>query len=266
MSIPPVVDAHAHIFTRQMPLAPGAWTRPDYDFTVEQYLALLDEHGIAFGVIAACSPFGSNNDYTLDALRRFERLRATVIVEPGISRATLAEMAGGGVVGVRLQLRNVAELPDLRAVPYRELLGSLADLGLHVELLARGADLPDLLPPLIEGGVKLVLDHFADPDPRLGPQSPGFLAALRAVENGRTWIKMSATTRIAPAVVKACAASLLANAGTGRLLWGSDAPFIGHEATAHYADTLRMFESMVPDPRQRHEISLTALRTFFYGE
>jgi predicted TIM-barrel fold metal-dependent hydrolase len=52
--------------------------------------------------------------------------------------------------------------------------------------------------------------------------------------------------------------------GTERLLWGSDAPFIGHESTARYADTLRLFESMVPDPMQRHQISMTALRTFFF--
>lgn len=264
MTAPPIVDAHAHIFTRHMPLAPGAWTRPDYDFTAEQYLAQLDQHGVAFGVIAACSPFGAYNEYTLESLRKHRRLRATVIVEPGVGRATLADMAAAGVVGVRLQLRNLTELPDLRSGPYRALFADLAALGLHVELLARGADLPQLLPQIATSGVQLVLDHFADPDPTLGPQSPGFLAALRTVENGRTLIKMSATTRIAPAVVRACASRLLECAGTGRLLWGSDAPFIGHESRACYADTLRMFESMVPDPVQRHEISLTALRNFFF--
>jgi predicted TIM-barrel fold metal-dependent hydrolase len=137
-------------------------------------------------------------------------------------------------------------------------------LGLHVELLARGCDLSKLLPLIEASGVRLVIDHFADPDPTLGAESPGFLAALRAIENGRTFIKLSATNRIAPAISRACARRLLESAGTERLLWGSDAPFIGHEATARYADTLQLFESIVPDPRQRHEISLTALRNFFF--
>ena len=73
--LPPVMDAHVHIFTRGMPLAEKAWTRPDYDFTAEQFLAALDQHGIAFGVIAAVTLFGDYNDYTLEALRRHRRLR-----------------------------------------------------------------------------------------------------------------------------------------------------------------------------------------------
>src|SRR3954469_5029334 len=93
-SPPPVIDAHAHIFTRDMPFAPRAWTRPDYDFSAEQYLATLDAHGIAFGVIAAATFFGDNNAYTLESLQRHRRLRATVIVDPDIDRAALARMAG----------------------------------------------------------------------------------------------------------------------------------------------------------------------------
>ena len=83
MSLPPVVDAHAHIFTRDMPFAAGAWTQPDYDFSAEQYLATLDQHGVAFGVISAATFFGDYNEYTLDALRRYRRLRATTIIADG---------------------------------------------------------------------------------------------------------------------------------------------------------------------------------------
>src|SRR4051812_50113169 len=113
MSLPPVVDAHAHIFTRGMPFAAEAWTQPDYDFSAEQYLATLDEHGVAFGVISAATVFGDYNEYTLEALRRHRRLRATVILRPGVDSATLARMAGAGVVGVRMSLRRLSQLPDL---------------------------------------------------------------------------------------------------------------------------------------------------------
>ncbi len=30
-----------------------AWTRPDFDFIAEQFLAALDQHGMGFGVISA---------------------------------------------------------------------------------------------------------------------------------------------------------------------------------------------------------------------
>src|SRR4051812_43441614 len=72
---PPLVDSHAHIWGPSMPLIRAAWTRPDYAFPVETYLALLDAHGVSYGVIAAASLFGSYNDYTIAALRRFPRLR-----------------------------------------------------------------------------------------------------------------------------------------------------------------------------------------------
>jgi predicted TIM-barrel fold metal-dependent hydrolase len=263
-SLPPVVDTHAHIFRRDMPLTPRAWTRPDYDFTAEQYLATLDAHGVAFGVIAAATLYGDYNAYTLESLRRYRRLRATVIVEPDTDRDSLAQMAASGVVGIRLGLRRLSQLPDLRDETYQRLFKCLADLGLHVELLAHGADLPAILPLIEASGVTLVIDHFADPDRILGTDSPGFIAALRSLDGGRTFIKIAAGMRLNPEVAQACARKLLAVAGTERLLWGSDAPFIGHEPRPRYEEILRSFEELVPSARQRHEIGLTALRQFFF--
>ncbi len=264
MGQPPVVDAHAHIFTRSMPFVPGAWTQPDYDFSAEQYLATLDDHGVAFAVISAATLFGDYNEYTMEALRRYRRLRATVILQPGIDSAALARMAGSGVVGVRLSLRRLSRLPDLRDESHQRFFKRLADLGMHVELLAHGVDLPVVLPLIEASGVTLVIDHFGDPDRRLGVESPGFIAALRSLDSGRTFIKISAAMRLNPQVARACALKLLAVAGPERLLWGSDAPFIGHEPRPAYSDALRLFEELVPDERQRHAIGLTALRQFFF--
>jgi predicted TIM-barrel fold metal-dependent hydrolase len=264
MGQPPVVDAHAHIFTSTMPFVPGAWTRPDYEFSAEQYLATLDEHGVAFGVISAATLFGDYNEYTLDALRRYRRLRATVIVQPGVDSATLARMAGAGVVGIRLSLRRLPRLPDLRDESHQRFFKRLADVGMHVELLAHGVDLPMVLPLIEASGVTLVIDHFADPDRNLGVESPGFIAALRSLERGRTFVKLAAAMRLNLEVARACAQKLLAVAGPERLLWGSDAPFIGHEPRPAYGEALRLFEELVPDERQRHAIGLTALRQFFF--
>ena len=267
MGQPPVIDAHAHIFTRNMPLAAKAWTRPDYDFTAEQYLAAMDQHGVAFGVISAASLFGDYNEYTLEALSRHPRLRATVIVRPDTDQATfaqLARMANSGVVGVRLTLRRLPQLPDLGGDSYQRLFKCMADLGLHVEVLAHGKDFPVILPLIEASGVTVVVDHFADPDRQLGIESPGFLAALRSVESGRTFIKLAAANRLDPELARTCARRLLEVCGPERLLWGSDAPFIGHEHRPPYSEALRQFEALVPDARQRHAIGLTALRQYFF--
>ncbi|RYG64609.1 amidohydrolase, partial [archaeon] len=78
----PIVDCHAHVFTRDLPLAGDAWTVPAYDFTPSDYLSALDAHGVHFGILSGLSIAGFYNDYTIAATRRSGRLRATAIVAP----------------------------------------------------------------------------------------------------------------------------------------------------------------------------------------
>ncbi len=91
----PIVDAHAHIFLQSMPVSPAAWHRPDYAFTAEQYLQVLDAHGVHFGVIAGISIFGLYNDYMLQELRKHQRLRGTVNVLPTTDRYVLERDEAG---------------------------------------------------------------------------------------------------------------------------------------------------------------------------
>jgi predicted TIM-barrel fold metal-dependent hydrolase len=273
---PPVVDAHAHIFTPDMPVTDAAWMKPDYAYTAENYLKDLDAHGVHFGVIAGISIYGQYNDYMIGALRRSPRLRGTVNVAPTIDRYTLERMQGDGIVGVRLQLSRRKELPDLAGEDYRLLLRRVADLGWHVHLALEGAQMPAVLPALEASGVRIVLDHFAHPDPAEGLANAGFQAVLRSIQKGRTWVKLSAGYRLtwlsrregspdprAMQLAREAAAKLLQEAGPERLLWGSDAPFVGHETSLTYADALASFAEWVPDATARRRMSDTALRLYF---
>jgi predicted TIM-barrel fold metal-dependent hydrolase len=272
---PPVVDAHAHIFTPDMPLAAAAWLKPDYAFGAEDYLQLLDAHGVHFGVIAGISIFGQYNDYMIEALRRHRRLRGTVNVDPATDRYTLERMKADGVVGVRLQLSRRTELPDLTTEAWRLLLRRVADLDWHVHLALEGALMPQVLPQLEASGARVVLDHFGHPDPAQGLDGEGFQAVLRSVARGRTWVKLSAGFRltwqsrgtgtadpVAMELAQAAAARLLREAGPERLVWGSDCPFVGHEYHT-YADALRWFEQWVPSASARRRMSDTALKLYF---
>ena len=88
---------------------------------------------------------------------------------------------------------------------------------------------------------------------------------LRAVDNGRTWVKLSAGYRLeSPQVAEACARSLLAHAGPERLLWGSDWPFAGFEDSMRYEEAIASFERWVTDPGVRRIIGgETAFRLYF---
>jgi len=259
----PAVDAHAHIFTRAMPFAADAHSRPDYDYPVAAYLADLDRHGIGYGVIAAASLFDDGNAYTLAALAAYPRLRGTVIATPQTDLRTLRDMADLGVVGVRFTWRRLLELPDLDAEPWRGFLHRIAECGMHVELLAGSASLPALLPKLAAAQVPVVVDHFGVPSRDADERRAGTDALLRAIDTGRCWVKLSAGFRMSFDVAAEVTGRLLEHAGPARLLWGSDAPYVNHESSTTYASTLDLYRRLVPDAETRAAIDRTALALFF---
>jgi predicted TIM-barrel fold metal-dependent hydrolase len=263
----PVVDTHAHIYTLDMPLSGTAWHKPPQDARIDQYLAVLDQHGVSFGVLAAASTYGDYNDYLLLATRTHKRLRTTVIVRPDIELSALQRMKDDGAVGIRLQWRHVANPPDLDSPEYRRLLRRVADLGWHVQLHDDGARLAKPLAVLQQAGVTIVVDHFGRPDTALGLQCPGFQAVLRSVELGRTWVKLSSAFRLeSPAASSLYAGALLQHAGPERLFWGSDWPFAAFETSIDFQQTLDSFRQWVPDPAARRMIGTdNPLRFYFFG-
>lgn len=272
----PIVDCHAHVFTQDLPLVGDAWTAPAYDYTPQDYLAELDRHGVHFGVLSGLSISGTYNEYTIAAARLSPRLRATAIVAPDTDPYTLRRMRDDGVVGIRFQLVRRAVLPDFADEAHRLLLRRVRDLDWHVHVALEGERTQAVLPALEASGVKLVLDHFAHPEPAKGVACEGFRAALDAVQRGRTWIKLAAGFRLAgpetwrepditrsEAIAETVAAELLAKAGTERLLWGSDAPFVGYEGRMTYDRALAQLERWAPAAATRRALSDTALRFYF---
>ncbi len=262
----PLVDTHVHLFTSALPLAARAWTRPEGELTAESFLKMMDEHGVDYGVLSAMSLLGDLNDYTIDALRAHDRLRGTVIVEPTVDRYVLERMKADGVVGVRFQWRRLADLPDLNDPAYRRLLFRVADLDWHIELNIEGDRLPPVLDRLTASGVKVVVDHFGDPDRYSGYTGAGGTALLRALDTGRVWVKLSAGYRfdVDPGTLAGHAATLIGAAGPEHVFWGSDAPFIGARYPVTYRDAVDSFTHLVPDPALRRRISL-ASHAFYFG-
>lgn len=272
----PIVDCHAHVFTQDLPLVGDAWNRPAYDYTPHDYLATLDRHGVHFGVLSGLSISGTYNEYTIAAAKLSPRLRATAIVAPDTDPYVLRKMRDDGVVGIRFQLVRRATLPDFTDEAHQLLLRRVRDLDWHVHVAIEGERTAPVLAAIEASGVKLVLDHFAHPEPDKGVACPGFQAAIQAAQRGRTWIKLAAGFRLAgpdswrapdldraEAIAQAAATELLARVGPERLLWGSDAPFVGYEREMTYGRTLAQLRSWAPDSVTRRALSDTALRFYF---
>lgn len=260
----PIVDSHAHVYTTDMPLSATAWHKPPADATIEQYVETLDKHGVKYAVLAAASLFDDYNEYSIEATRRHKRLRTTAIVKPAIDPYVMRMMKDDGVVGVRFQWRNVKNLPDITTPEYTKFFRRVRDLDWHVHINQTADKLAAPIATLQAAGVKLVIDHFGHPQ-RGGAACEGFQAVMRAVDNGRTWIKLSAGYRFeSPQVALDCAKALLAHAGPERLLWGSDWPFAAFEDSMRYEQAIASFKQWVPDANTRRIISgETAFRLYF---
>ena len=262
----PLVDCHAHVYTTDMPLSATAWHHPSADATIEQYIAALDQHGVRYAVMAAASLYDDYNEYMIEStVKHKHRLRTTAIVKPSIDPYVMRLMRYDGVVGVRLQWRNVKNLPDITSAEYRKFFRRVRDLDWHVHINQTGDLLEAPLAALDAAGVKIVVDHFGHPQKGQGAACVGQQVIMRSVQKGRTWVKLSAAYRLESLdVAEACARELLKNCGPERLLWGSDWPFAAFEDKVTYADTLAAFKRCVPDETARRIIGgESALKLYF---
>ncbi|WP_053144959.1 amidohydrolase [Pseudomonas sp. P97.38] len=229
------IDSHAHVFSRELALVAARRYTPDYDATLAQYLDHLHAHGLSHGVLVQPSFLGTDNRYLLAALRQApEQLRGVVVLERGVSRAELQDMARAGVVGVRLNLMGQA-LPDFREAAWKDFFAHIAELDWHVELHRHVEDLPELIRQLLPLGIRLVVDHFGRPDARLGLGQPGFAELMALGASGQVWMKVSGIYRLAGTdrqnleFAQAALAVLEQRFGPQRLVWGSDWPHTQHE-------------------------------------
>ena len=221
------IDTHAHVMRTDVALAAERHSAPEHDVTPEQFIALLDAHGVSHGVLTAPSFYGTNNEVLLDALAAFpERLRGTVIVAPTITRAELRALDEKGVRGIRLNWTKRARLDDLSTPEYQALFRTLRDLDWHVELFLEGEKMPAVLPHIEKSGVTIVFDHFAHPEPKAGLNGAGFRMALAVLERGQGWVKLSAPYRLRGAPPLPYVRALQQAGGTEHLVWASDWPWV----------------------------------------
>ncbi len=249
------IDTHAHVFAASCAIAPGARYRPLGEAPVGEWLALQDAAGVGHGVLVQPSFLGSDNSYLLETLRaQPQRLRATVVIDPGIPVATLRQWNALGVRGIRLNTIG-REHPEAYAKPeWKAVFKCLADLGWHVEVHSEGAAMAALLGVLETCPAPLVIDHFGRPDAKRGLACPGVQVLLRIAEKQRVYVKLSAPYRLGAGDAGAYANFYLARLGAARLLWGSDWPWTQHEGRHSYAQTLGWLEEWIADEAARRVV------------
>jgi len=148
------------------------------------------------------------------------------VVAPSIDDHELQRLHAHGIRGVRF---NVMLGGGGGLAAMTELAPRLASLGWHAEILLDGLLLPDLHDALRALPCRLVIDHMASLRAEVPPDSQAMRALLSLVVERDTWVKLSATYRLANTAADGRLAErgrLLMKEAPERMVWGSDWPHV----------------------------------------
>ncbi|WP_118180223.1 amidohydrolase family protein [Paraburkholderia phosphatilytica] len=261
------IDSHAHVFVRGLPLAAQRRHAPDYDATLDAYVAHLLANRVSHAVLVQPSFLGTDNSYLAGIARRFPaRFRGVAVVSKDVSDDELDALEQSCVVGIRLNLVGLP-LPDLRDASWRRLFERINARRWHVEVHRPAADLPAVVGPLLEQRCTVVVDHFGRPDTS-GVDDPGFRYLLSTADTGCVWVKLSAAYRSVNGESgerqgARLAAALLDAFSEQRLVWGSDWPHTQHHDVIDYDASRHALDTWVIDAAKRHAILTHSARELF---
>ena len=261
------IDTHGHVFTRSLTMSDERRYTPAYDAPIASYLKMLDENGISHGVLVQPSFLGTDNSYMLKALRQAPtRLRGVAVLPFDVAAEEMVVFGRLGIVGVRLNLIGLPT-PPVEAV-FQAHLRRLAEFGWLVEVQAEAVRLPYVLPPLLEAGLRVLVDHFGRPDHLLGTECPGFRYLLTLGDTRQVWVKLSGAYRNGNpkpgGQVAATAAPHLHDAfGPDRLVWGSDWPHTGFEQIGQPDAAKQALDQWIPGSDDRRRILVETPKRLF---
>lgn len=254
-----IIDAHAHVY-RDPPGKHAPWP-------VERFLELLDQSGVAGGVLVQPSFLGTNHVELLAALGAAPgRFRAVGVVDDSFTRNELLPLHDAGVRGIRLNFFRGAQA-DLTSAKWRKVLAIIEQQGWHLELNARDEDMAGVLLQVRGMSIPITVDHIGRPDPAMGVNGPGFKALLDAAGRQTIYLKLTAPFRSSMKTAQECVRAWLTTVGPHRALWGSDCPWVDIDSPPAYRHTLSWIDECISEPADKAAVLGGNARTLFeFGE
>jgi predicted TIM-barrel fold metal-dependent hydrolase len=255
-------DCHAHIIApAQFPYADGPGYKPRADEVGDRqaFERVLAAHDVSYVLLVQPSCYGYDNRAMLDAMAASGgRIKGIAVIPPHASDREMQSLKEQGVVGVRLNLMRTD--PGALSRPGSDqFLDRLKAFEWWVQVYATGDVWAGIEAPLRRRGVRLLVDHFGDPDLTRGTDQPGFQAVLRLGRETDAVVKLSAPFRPSRRPfphedVEPFVAATLEAYGMDRCIWGSDWPFIGTMQHVEYGALLRLLPRWLPDPASRDKV------------
>lgn len=255
---PGACDTHMHFYDDRFPMAPTALLKPP-NATVAEYRALQQRLGLSRTVIVQPSTYGTDNRCTLEAMAALGAgARGVAVVDTSVSDAEMERLTKAGMRGIRFHMLKGGVLPW-------DILDTMAarvhEFGWHVQLQLDGRDLPEREAQIKRLPGTLVVDHvgkFLEPVP---VDHAAFSVLTRLVDNGRTWVKLSAPYEVSKKGppnyddVGALAKALIKLA-PDRMVWASNWPHpsVPKEQAPDDAMLLDTLLNWAPDDKTRSRI------------
>ncbi len=235
---PGACDCQFHIFGDLVKYPPkeGALYEPPPGCTFGDAQGMLRAMGFSRGVIVHAMPYDTDHRLLIDVLEGLSpeerrNFRATAIIKPNVTDATLEKLNGLGVKGARFNIgRKYEESNALSDV--KRSMDRAREIGWHAKLHIAGEDVLDFAPFLDEvKHLRLVIDHMAHlhfADGRDQPAHQWILNKLRSDENW--WMMCSNGNR--DSVFDAGFDDAVPfgrdfiMAAPDRMVWGSDWPHV----------------------------------------
>lgn len=219
-------DTHMHIYEAKYSKAPTA--KSDIpDAPVSDYLKVRERLGIDRTVVVQPNAYGTDNRCTLAAMKALGlSARGIAVVDQTVSDDELDRLTTLGIRGIRFHMLPGGALNwDI----LETMAARVATFGWHVQLQLDGRQFPEREAQIKRLTGTLVVDHvgkFLEP---VMPDHPSFRVLLRLVENGRTWVKLSApyeVSKVGPPNYDdvGTLAKALVKVAPDRMLWATNWP------------------------------------------
>ena len=257
LGFPGACDTHMHFYSSAHPTSPQATLFPP-DATVADYRTLQDELGLERVVVVQPTTYGMDNRCQLEGMAPFgHSARGVMVVDSSTPTAELERLSALGVVGARFHM-----LPG-GAVGWDELTptaAAIADHGWHIQLQLDGNELDHRFDQLAALPTPLVVDHigrFMPPTTTL--DAPSVRALCSLLDNGRTWVKLSAPYESTAATPPTHPEVLplvdhLVRHWPERLLWASNWPHPGQADPLTPGDLVDLAERWLPTADLRRRV------------
>ncbi len=259
LSAPPgTIDTHMHVFEARFPLAPTATVTPP-EAPLSDYQAVCARLGIERCIIVQPSGYGTDNSCTLEAIAAFgPGARGIAVVDENVTDDELGRLHRAGIRGLRFHMLPGGVVP-WESLP--RLAARIVELGWHAQVQLDGRELPEREAMLNDLPGTLVIDHtgkFLEP---VTPDDPAFRVLLDLVEEGSTYVKLSApyeTSKVGPPLFDdvGALAKVLAEEAPERMLWATNWPHLGQspERVGDEAGLLDLLLDWAPDETTRQRI------------